>query len=163
MAAADFFLKLDGVKGESTDATHAGEIDIESFSWGETNTTSIGSATSGAGSGKVKFDSLVFTSRVSSASPQLALMCASGQHSATAVLTVRKAGGNQEEYYKVTFKTVFLTQYRSVGAESTDVIPRDEITCAFGEYVIEYRPQTKDGKLGSAIVNGWNQIMNKKV
>jgi hypothetical protein len=63
----------------------------------------------------------------------------------------------------VTFKTVFLTQYRSVGAESTDVIPRDEVSCVFGEFVIEYRGQQKDGSLGTAIFNGWNQIMNKKV
>jgi len=144
MAAADFFLKLDGVKGESLDAAHPGEIELASFSWGESNTTSIGSATSGAGSGKVKFDALVFTTRVSSASPQLSLLCASGQPIPTAVLTVRKAGGKQEEYYKVTFKTVFLTQYRSVGAESTDVIPRDEVSCVFGEFSIEYRGQQKD-------------------
>ena len=160
--ATDFFLKLDGVKGESMDAAHAGEIDIESFSWGETNATTIGSATGGAGAGKVKFDSLVFTARVNIASPQLALMCASGQHIPIAVLTARKAGGKQEEYYKVTFKTVFITHYRSAAVASADDIPRDEITCAFGEYVIEYRPQTKEGGLGSAVLNGWNQIMNKK-
>jgi type VI secretion system secreted protein Hcp len=161
--ATDFFLKLDGIKGDSTDAAHPGEIDIESFSWGETNATSIGSATSGAGSGKVKFDELSFTTRVSGASPQLALMCASGAHADTAVLTVRKAGGKQEDYYKITFKTVFLTHYRSVGAPVTDVIPRDEITFVFGEFTIEYRPQKKDGTLGPAVLNGWNQIMNKKV
>lgn len=162
MAVADFFLKLDGVKGDSTDATHAGEIDIESFSWGESQTTSIGSATSGAGAGKVKFDELTFTSRVHSGSQQLALMCASGAHAATAVLTVRKAGGKQEEYYKVTFKTVFITHYRSIGAAVTDVIPRDEVTCVFGTYLIEYRSQTKDGTLAAAVMNGWDQIQNKK-
>jgi type VI secretion system secreted protein Hcp len=160
--ATDFFLKLDGVKGESQDATHGGEIDLESFSWGETNSTTIGSATGGAGAGKVKFDELVFTMRVSSASPQLAFMCASGTHFPTVVLTARKAGGKQEEYYKVTFKTVFISKYRSVGVTGVDAIPRDEITCLFGSYIIEYRQQNKDGSLSSAILNGWNQITNKK-
>ena len=158
----DFFLKIDNVKGESADSKHGGEIDVESFSWGETNPTSLGSATVGAGAGKVKFDSMVITTRVSSASPQLALMCASGLHAATAVLTVRKAGGTQEEYYKVTFKTVFITQYRSVAVAGIDLIPRDEISFAFGEYMIEYRPQNKEGTLGSPILNGWNQIKNTK-
>jgi type VI secretion system secreted protein Hcp len=32
--AFDAFLKLEGIKGESTDAKHKGEIDIESFGWG---------------------------------------------------------------------------------------------------------------------------------
>ena len=35
-AAADYFLKLDGVKGESKDDKHKGEIEISSFSWGTT-------------------------------------------------------------------------------------------------------------------------------
>ena len=35
MAAFDYFLKLDGIPGESTDAKHKGEIDVLSWSWGE--------------------------------------------------------------------------------------------------------------------------------
>ena len=33
--AFDAFLKLDGIPGDSTDQTHKGEIDVMSFSWGE--------------------------------------------------------------------------------------------------------------------------------
>ena len=35
MAAFDYFLRIDGIPGESTDAKHKGEIDVLSFSWGE--------------------------------------------------------------------------------------------------------------------------------
>ena len=35
MAAFDYFLKLDGIPGESVDAKHKGEIDVLSWSWGE--------------------------------------------------------------------------------------------------------------------------------
>ena len=38
MAAVDFFLKFDGIKGESADAKHKDEIDVESWSFGETHT-----------------------------------------------------------------------------------------------------------------------------
>ena len=178
--SADYFLKLDGVKGESADAKRSGEIEIDSFSWGETNSTSIGSATGGAGAGKVKFDSAVFTTRSSSASPLLAQLCAAGTHIAKAVLTVRKAGGKQEDYYKVTFTTVFITNYRSVGRSgfhnadersgtararesiNPDAIPVDEVTFVFGQYVFEYRPQDSKGNLGSAVLGGWDQVANKK-
>jgi len=34
MATVDYFLKLDGIEGESQDYKHKGEIDVESFSWG---------------------------------------------------------------------------------------------------------------------------------
>ena len=33
-AAVDYFLKIDGVDGESTDDKHKGEIQLESFSFG---------------------------------------------------------------------------------------------------------------------------------
>ena len=37
MAAVDYFIKFDGIKGESADVKHKDEIDVESWSWGETN------------------------------------------------------------------------------------------------------------------------------
>ena len=39
MAANDYFLKLDGISGESTDSKHKGEIEVLSFSFGETLAT----------------------------------------------------------------------------------------------------------------------------
>ncbi len=33
-AAVDYFLKIDGIDGESTDKDHKGEIDVLSWSWG---------------------------------------------------------------------------------------------------------------------------------
>ena len=38
MAQVDYFLKLDGIPGESVDSKHKDEIDIMSFSFGETQT-----------------------------------------------------------------------------------------------------------------------------
>ena len=35
--AADFFLQITGIAGESTDAKHKNWIDVESWTWGETN------------------------------------------------------------------------------------------------------------------------------
>ena len=39
-----YFLKLDGILGESTDAKHKGEIQLLSFSWGSSNPGTTGSA-----------------------------------------------------------------------------------------------------------------------
>ena len=43
MAQEDFFLKIDGVKGESQDEKHKDEIHCHSFSFGVTNTGTGGS------------------------------------------------------------------------------------------------------------------------
>ena len=90
MAAVDLFLKIDGIQGESKDAKHANEIDVDAFSWGETNVVS--NAGGGRGAGKVAMQDFHFTKRLDTASPMLFLACASGKHFPKAVLTARKAG-----------------------------------------------------------------------
>ena len=50
-ALAAGYLKLGGIKGESTDDKHKGQIEILSWSWGETNATHAGGG--GGGAGKV--------------------------------------------------------------------------------------------------------------
>ena len=37
MAQSDYFLKLDGIDGESDDRIHKEWIELSSFSWGESN------------------------------------------------------------------------------------------------------------------------------
>ena len=83
--AVDYFLKIDGVPGESADAKHKGEIQLESFSWGETNPGGGGMG-GGGGAGKVQMQDLVVTMLVSKASPKLMLACATGKHYKEAVL-----------------------------------------------------------------------------
>ena len=55
--AADYFLKIDGIKGESLDDKHKDEIDVLSFSWGvsQTGTLAYGG---GGGEGKATFTRL---------------------------------------------------------------------------------------------------------
>src|SRR4026209_2403837 len=96
MAAIDYFLKLDGISGESKDSKHKGEIEVLSFSFGETQSAPSGIG-GGGGAGKVKMSDFSFTARTTKASPQLFLSCAQGKHLKQAILTVRKAGGSQQE------------------------------------------------------------------
>jgi type VI secretion system secreted protein Hcp len=91
MAAVDAFIWFDGVKGPST--TQPGAIELTSFSWGESNPTTIGSATGGSGAGKGRVSEIVITKSTDSASPVLVRACASGQHFST--VTLRKAGGSE--------------------------------------------------------------------
>ena len=58
----DFFLKIDGIPGESADSKHKDEIDVISWSWGanQTGTMSYGG---GGGAGKVNFQDFSFTMR----------------------------------------------------------------------------------------------------
>src|SRR5947209_6699715 len=105
---ADYFLKIDGITGESQDAKHKGEIEIDSFSWGQTQDVSA-DQTHGSGTGRVVMHDFHFTMKANMASPQIALACAQGKHIPKAVFACRKAGGKQEEYLKYTFSQVVVS------------------------------------------------------
>ena len=111
MAQVDCFLKIAGVDGESVDAKHQGEIEVESFSWGETGAPVTWSG-SGPAAGKTQAQDLQFVKKIDKSSPLLMLGCATGQQFKHAVLTIRKAGGSQQEYLKITLDTVLISSYQ---------------------------------------------------
>lgn len=160
-AQVDYFLKIDGIKGESADHKHAGEIAVESWSWGATQSGSFGHG-SGGGAGKVSMQDFHFVMKANSASPLLFLSCASGKHIPTATLTVRKAGGSQEEYYTIKFSDVLVSSFQTGGSHG-DVIPTDQISLNFAKIELSYQPQDAKGAVGSPIKAGWDQAKNVKV
>src|SRR6266704_1899675 len=116
MARTDFFLKLEGIKGESQDKKHKDEIEIESYSLGLTNTGSFSQAPgAGGGSGKVNFQDASFSKKLDRSSPLLNLACATGQNIKEALLVCRKAGGNQEEYLKIKLNDCLISSYQVGG------------------------------------------------
>jgi type VI secretion system secreted protein Hcp len=164
MAQIDFFLKLEGIKGESTDSKHKGEIEIESYSFGLTNTGSFADAPgAGGGSGKVHFQDMHFSKHVDSSSPLLKLACASGQHIKEALLVCRKAGGDQQEYLKVKLNDCLVSSYQIGGHGGDNLIPTDQFSINFAKCNVEYMPQDASGKVGNAVRAGWDLKANKKV
>lgn len=161
MAAVDYFLKIDGIEGESTDSKHKGEIDIQSFSFGVANSGSHAGG-GGGGSGKASFQDLHFTTHVSKASPKLMLACATGEHIKKAVLTVRKAGKDQQEYMKVTLEDLLVSSYQDGGHEGS-VFPSDQFALNFSKIEFDYKEQKADGTLGGSVKTGYDVKANKKV
>jgi type VI secretion system secreted protein Hcp len=115
MAAVDYFLKLDGIAGESTDDKHKGEIDILSFSWGASNPA----AGSSGGGGKLSLQDIHFGKNVDVSSPLLLQNCANGQHIKSGLITCRKAGGGQVEFLKITMSDIVVSSYNP-GSNPTD-------------------------------------------
>lgn len=159
MAAVDYFLKIEGIDGESEDSKHKGEIDIESWSWGESNAGAHG-AGGGGGAGKVAMQDFNFTMKVNKASPKLLLACANGEHIKGALLTCRKAGKEQQEYLKIKFSELHVTTFQT-GGSSGDIIPVDQISLNFAKIEYEYYPQKEDGTLGSKIPVWYSPKINK--
>ena len=159
MAVVDYFLKIDGIPGESTDAKHKGEIEVLSWSWGETNPgpAAVGS---GGGAGKVQMSDLMVGAHLSKASPQLLLTCATGKHLKSAVLTGRKSGKDQADFLTFSLSDVLVSSYQTGGVSAE--VPHDSISLSFSKIEVSYKEQEADGSLGQAIRVGWDRKTSKQ-
>jgi type VI secretion system secreted protein Hcp len=157
--AVDMFLKLDGVNGESKDKTHPKDIDVLSWSWGMSNSGSA-HAGGGAGTGKVNVQDVSLTKYIDSSSPKIMLSCCDGTHFATAVLTVRKAGGESPvEYVKIKMEEVLITSVTTGGTGGEDRLT-ENVGLNFAKVNVEYVPQTDKGAPGKMIPFAWNIAEN---
>jgi type VI secretion system secreted protein Hcp len=158
--AVDYFIKFDGIKGESADAKHKDEIDIESWSWGETHAGTPSSG-GGGGSGKVSMQDFHFVMGLNRASVGLMKACATGQHIKMATFSARKAGKGQQDYLTFKFHDVLVSSFQTGGSEAVDYLPTDQVSLNFAKLEIEYKPQKADGSLGSPIRFGYDLKTNK--
>jgi type VI secretion system secreted protein Hcp len=153
--AVDMFLKLGDIKGESLAVGHTDEIEVLSWSWGcsQTGTTHTGT---GGGTGTASVQDLSISKYIDKSSPTIVQSCCQGVHMPEAVLTLRKAGGNEPvEYLKITLKEVLISSH-SVGSGGGDQVA-ENITLNFAEFNMEYQPQDNNGaKKGGVVTGKWN-------
>lgn len=145
-AAADYFLELDTIPGESTDAKLPNMIELEGFSLG------IDVPVTSTGFGKATFSDFSATKRIDKASPLLYLKSASGARLKNAILHVRKPNTTLE-YYTVTLTDVLITSVRTGGAGNG---VSESFTLNFLKIETVYRPQKQDGALDAPIRFGWD-------
>ncbi len=161
VATADYFLKIDGIPGDSTDARHRDEMEIVSWSVGGEQSSSGTSMAGGGGSGKISLRDFQFTAFQGKASPMLFLACASGKHIRDVTLTARKKGANQPEYLIVKLSDVIVTSYQT-GSSEEGVAP-DRVSLGFATIEFEYRGQNPDGTAATPVRAGWDVRQNKSI
>src|SRR3954454_5241523 len=137
---ADMFLKLEGIEGESQDEKHPNEIEIQSFSWGMTQSGSFGTGT-GGGVNKVNIQDISFSKYTDKATPKLMKFCAGGKHIDSGILTIRKASGDEAlEYETITFTNVLVSSVQQGGGGGG--LPTESFSLNFEQVKLEYTPQT---------------------
>jgi len=113
MAVVDYFLKIDGIPGESTDSKHKDEIELMSFSWGVTNAAQV--ATGSGRAGRVTFQDFEFSKLFDKASPQIFLKCVNGAHIASVTLSARRSSDSEvanADFLKIVFSNVLISFYK---------------------------------------------------
>lgn len=127
--AADLFLSIDGVTGESTIPGHEGEIDVLAWSWGV--------ATGVSGSAPTLNDIKIIKG-FDKASPSLLLGALTGAPHQFAKLSVNvdDGQGGLLEYLKISLDNVIVSKVGEGGKQGE--APAETVTLNFSKITVEY-------------------------
>lgn len=166
--AFDAFMYIEGgnpkAEGETLDEKYKDNkaFEIYSFSWGASNPVTIGSASGGAGGGKVSISSFNIMKKTDKTSPSLYVNCCKGTHFDKGTVVLRKAGGdNPVEFIKYEFEQLFVESIQWSGSQGGDDSPTESVSFAFGKVKTYYTPQDATGKAGTPIPTSWDLRTNK--
>jgi type VI secretion system secreted protein Hcp len=155
LVAEKWFLKIDGIEGDSTDDAHPGEIDVLSWSWGATNTRPPGSG-GGSGAGRASFQDFQFVARISKASPQLVMSCATGMHHEGATLSGVRTGEKMRDFLTYKLGDVLVTSVRHGDGEGD--VPTEQFSLDYARFEMSFTPPT-----GPPVTAGIDLKTGKKV
>jgi len=161
--AADYFLKIEGIKGESTDDKHKDQIEILNFSTGVSQPVSGASKTGGRTGGRADFQDFTVTKTVDTSTPDLMLHCANGKHIPKIEFESCLATEDKHTFLKYEFTDVIVASVSPSGsAQSGENKPLETVSFAYGKMKIEYTPISSDGKAGAAVDRTWDLTTNKQ-
>ena len=145
MAQADYFLKLDGITGESQDAKHRDEIELLSAGFG---VVSSGPAGPGRGTNNPgKLQDIIITKRTDKSSTALMQFSVSGKVIKKGKLTFRKSGEPDPlEYLTIELENVIVTSFTMT--TDTKGNPVESLTLSFTRMTVTYIPQGSTGGPG---------------
>jgi type VI secretion system secreted protein Hcp len=160
--AAEYFLKIDGIPGESVKKNHVGEIELLTWSWGETQSGGAVAGAGGASAGKANVEELRFSSLLDKSGPKLMIACASGTQLKAAGLS-GNSGSAQFEFLQIKLTDVIIASYEIGAVSATDARPTQQASLRFGKIGIEYRQQKPDGAGADTTKSGWDVKTNKTI
>jgi len=176
--AFDAFMYLEGpqngappIEGETKDDTFSSNkaFELRSFSCGANNPSTVGSSGGGSGGGKVSLTGFVVEKFTDNCSPSLWTACCNGGHYDSAVVTLRRAGGQAEatgtEYLRFEFAQVFVNDIQWNGTTQAngfgDDRPTETVKFTFGACKVVYTPQETGGQGGTPNEKMWSVVKNK--
>ncbi|HTT60509.1 MAG TPA: type VI secretion system tube protein Hcp [Bryobacteraceae bacterium] len=152
--AVNAYLYVDGITGPSTSKT--GFIDILSFSWGVTQTSTYGAGASGkeAKAGRADFSNLSIMKVLDKTSPLLCDHCASGDILAKVyILYDKPVGTSQQDYFRIYLKDALITSVQLSGSNEN---PSESVSFAFQSVEVAYKAENDDGTLAAAVPKGFD-------
>lgn len=143
--AVDYFLKLDGIQGESQDANFKNQIQLMSWSWGASQVSSV-AGTGGSGAGKADLSDFACMLYFDKSTPNFFKSIGKGTHIATGTMSAVKSGADGKPYLKVDFTEIFVS---SLQISASSEVPTVSLSFTYNQIKIDYSVQDENGNLKS--------------
>ncbi len=156
--AVNAYLIIDGRPGPSTSKQDA--IDILSFSFGASQTSTIGVGSSGgeSRSGRANLSDVSVMKVVDKTSPLLFDDCVTGNYlKKVDIIYDKPMGDQQEEYYKIHMEDALITSIQHSGSNEN---PMESVTFAYSKIKVSYNPEV-EGSLKGFIDKGFDVLKLK--
>lgn len=160
----EFFIKIDGVDGESTEKRHEKWIDVIDFGFGASQNVALGKTYEIAGRGNLI--PFTFTHLIDKATPKLQHYCLIGQKiNKIEFQACRSIGGEHTPVFEVTMEQVRVskaevnTVTRSIEAEiAYQAVEKVELIA--GKITWKSTPVKADGSKDGAVEAAFDQSIN---
>ena len=162
--AIDVYLQIDGIKGESTDSTHAGWIEVSSAQLGVSQPRSATASTAGGHTAeRCEHRSIGLTKLADLSTPILMQTCSAGRTIPKAKLEFMRADSHGEriKYYEVELENVIVSSMNQIVHEGA--ILHDNFALRFSKIKWKYTQQKIGGGAGGNTSGGWDLSTNKIV
>jgi len=162
--AIDVYLQIDGIKGESTDSTHHGWIEITTAQLGVAQPKSATASTGGGHTAeRCEHRSVAITKLADLSSPILMQLCSAGKTIPSAKLEFLRADGQGErvKYYEVALENVLIANVHQTVHEG-DIL-HEAVSLKFSKVKWKYTQQKIGGGAGGNTSGGWDLASNKIV
>jgi type VI secretion system secreted protein Hcp len=148
-ARHNMFLKLTGqrtgvLKGEADEPDHQKEIGVVDWGWGMDSPSAVGG---GGPTGRIRYETLYVVKQADAASTGLMVMMNTNEIG-TAVLSIRKEGGEAIDYFIVRLEKARIVKFKIDSATSDQGTPclTERLEFAFQSIEIEYKAQSDTGE-----------------
>ncbi|MBZ8141141.1 hypothetical protein CLD22_14660 [Rubrivivax gelatinosus] len=149
-SAADAFLHVQTrragkIKGEAVASGHADDIEVIGWQWGVSANSALGGK---AATARRSYTALTVVKRVDAATAGLLSALAGNDDVKEARLTLRRAGGEQEDFFSIKLQDARIASLAHRGDSEGNT--EETLTIAFTKVELSYQPQKASGQRGGA-------------
>ncbi len=170
----DIYVKFDGaseLQGDSTDAKHANEIEVQTFRHRIYQPKSSNASTAGGHTAeRTEHGEMLFTKDIDKSTSKLLRGCSAGTLYPKVLITFYRAYGGKSstattqsriDYYKITLEDAVISSVETIIDEGE--LPKEMFGLKYGKIVWEYKQHKMDGSATSTGPAGWDLRKNVAV